>query len=164
MIGEANLNQQGSFWSQTIQKKAGPLLETMHFAFDKEFFSRLIVLGYRFECSSEIIGARYRQHKECKWKRGLLPFKYDWAKVSLRYLPKDIPNYNKIRRNIYKGMAYCRIRFSQNITKSNRSRVIDLLSAVYYSPSVVFRRDFFGSLLRVIVPKYESLRNRQLGK
>src|SRR6266536_1115584 len=40
VVGEAQIHQQGAFWSRAIQCVAGPLLEDFHYGFDKEFFTR----------------------------------------------------------------------------------------------------------------------------
>lgn len=149
--GGAQIHQQGAFWSGQIQPQAGPLIENLHYGFDKEFFARLVSLGYQYECPKDLVAGRYRQHDECKWKRDNAHFKYDWLKVSLMYLPRDARNYADIKKKINREMAFWRIRFSQTPGKNARARVNDLIAAVIHYPSVIFQKDFLGSLRRIFV-------------
>ena len=154
IVGEAQIYQQGAFWSRAIQSAAGPLLENFHYGFDKEFFARLVSLGYRFDCPTDIVAARYRQHRDCKWKRDLSPFKYDWLRISLMYLPPGVSEYSRIRRELNSGLAYWRIRFSQNAGKSALVRWQDLLAAVRLDASVLKQRAFWGSVRRLVTPRF----------
>lgn len=157
VLGNANPNQQGSFWGRPIINNAGLLLENMHFGFDKEYFTRLIALGYRFSCPADIIAGRYRQHKDCKWKKGLMPFQYEWLQISLLHLPSNLMNYHDLRRDVCHKMAYFEIRFSQDKTLKNAKRLAWLLKALFHSPKILVRdRAFIGSLLRIIFPGYRK--------
>lgn len=110
--GEAQLNQQGAFWSGAIQRRAGPLDEVMQYGFDREFFVRLLSLGYRYDCSTDIVGARYRIHDQCKtrvdFRRENPRTQYEWTQAALRYLSPDLPEYAAVRRDLRKSMAFLR--------------------------------------------------------
>jgi glycosyltransferase involved in cell wall biosynthesis len=151
VLGGAQIHQQGAFWARSIQTIAGPFVEDLHYGFDKEFFARLVSLGYQYECPKDIIAARYRQHDSCKWKRDLPRFKYDWLKVSIMYLPSDVEDFFKVKRELKRGLAYWRIRFSQDTSKSRLKRLWDLAVTVYLSPAIISKRVYWGSLRRVFI-------------
>ncbi len=156
VLGPAQLNQQGAFWSSAIQRSAGLLDETMHYGFDKEYFVRLLARGYRYSSSSDRVGARFRLHDLSKTQTNFASeapeFQYDWARLSLRYLPRDVGNYAAVRRRIKGSIAHFNVRFSQNTRKSRWSRIRNLLVAVFHAPDVIFERAFFGSLWRIFLP------------
>jgi glycosyltransferase involved in cell wall biosynthesis len=152
VVGEAQIHQQGAFWSRAIQGVAGPLLEDFQYGFDKEFFARLVSLGYQFDCPTDIVAGRYRQHDDCKWKRDFSLFKYDWLRISLMHLPPGVSEYSRIRKELYGGLAYWRIRFSQNAGKSALARWQDLLAAARLDASVLRQRAFWGSVRRLVTP------------
>jgi glycosyltransferase involved in cell wall biosynthesis len=161
---KASLNQQGAFWSKAIQTKAGPLLDDVHFGFDKELWMRFISLGYTFECSTDVVGAFYRMHDRCKLKKNYPGFQYDWSKIYLQYLPRDFPDHQKVLKKIYRNMAGFKVLLSQDKNKKILSRLSDLLAAIRYSPRIIFDRAFIGSILRIIIPGYAFLRNKNCNK
>ena len=154
--GNAQLNQQGTFWSSVIHKNVGPLDESMHYGFDKEYFVRLLSRGYRFECAEDFVGARFRFHNASKtvtdFKGDAPVFQYEWAQIFLRYLPKDSPDYEQERRRIKESIAYFKVRFSQDTRKSRWARILDLAAAVGFAPSLVWKKSFLGSLKRILIP------------
>jgi glycosyltransferase involved in cell wall biosynthesis len=157
VIGDAQIHQQGAFWSRAIQDVAGPLLEDFHYGFDKEFFTRLVSLGYQFDCPTDIVAGRYRQHDDCKWKRDLALFKYDWLRISLMHLPPGASGYSRIKKELNRGLAYWRIRFSQDAGKSALARCQDLLAAASLDVSVLRQRAFWGSVRRLVTMDLDRL-------
>ncbi len=150
ILGAAQLHQQGAFWSSAITSSAGSMREEMHYGFDKEFFTRLISMGLRYECENNFVAGRYRQHEACKWKSNNDAFKFDWLLIALQYLQKSSGDYKLQRKHVLAGLAYWKIRFSQDGIKSKRSRLADLGAAVRYDPRVLARGDFWGSLRRIV--------------
>ena len=60
--------QRSSFWSRSCWERVGPLSEDLHFAFDTEFFLRLVFSGYQPILLPEVL-ALGRVHPECKTSR-----------------------------------------------------------------------------------------------
>jgi len=153
VFGGASLHQQGAFWDRSILDDAGLLFEDMDFGFDKEYFTRLIALGYRYSCPKDVVAGRYRQHKDCKWKKGLIPFKYEWLRSSIIHLPKSTPNYKQVRKNLCRSLGYFEIRLSQDRNKSFSQRLRLLARVFFRSPrSCLTDRAFIGSLSRLMFP------------
>ena len=151
VLGGAQIHQQGAFWARAIQAIAGSLVEDLHYGFDKEFFARLVSLGYQYQCPVDIVVARYRQHSLCKWKRDFPRFKYDWLRVSMMYLPRDLRDFCKIKRELKNGLAFWRIRFSQDSSSSRCRRLWELVTALYLNPAVICQRVYWGSLCRIVI-------------
>lgn len=60
--------QRSSFWRKSYWDRVGPLSEDLHFAFDTEFFLRLVFSGHQPILLPEIL-ALGRVHPECKTSR-----------------------------------------------------------------------------------------------
>jgi glycosyltransferase involved in cell wall biosynthesis len=60
--------QRSSFWSKSCWDRVGPVSEDLHFAFDTEFFLRLVFSGYRPVLLPDVL-ALGRIHPECKTHR-----------------------------------------------------------------------------------------------
>jgi glycosyltransferase involved in cell wall biosynthesis len=57
--------QRSSFWTKACWKEVGGVPEDLHFAFDTEFFLRLVFLGYRPQVLPEVFAVG-RLHEKCK--------------------------------------------------------------------------------------------------
>ena len=57
--------QRSSFWTKASWKEVGGVSEDLHFAFDTEFFLRLIFSGYKPHVLSEVLAVG-RLHENCK--------------------------------------------------------------------------------------------------
>lgn len=145
VYGNANPNQQGSFWSRSIILKFGKLLEDLHYGFDKEYFMRLIAHGIVFSRCVDKVAGCYRMHGQCKWKANNQGFKYDWEKIRHMYSGGDLD----LRRAANDGMVHALIRMAQNPKLGMVNRWRKIGEAVVKKPSVIFRKDFFGTLKRL---------------
>ena len=139
---------------------AGPLEEKMQMGFDWEYWMRLISLGYSYECETEILGASYRLHKDCKGKKDNLSIRCEQMESALRYVSKNDPDYFKIRKNLHKRIAYYLVRIAQR--RDNGEKIINLLRAIYYSPGCVTDPAFIGTLLRTVIPGYGAWRKSSI--
>ena len=142
LYGNANPNQQGSFWAYNLFDKFGFLLEEMHYGFDKEYFMRLIANGVLFHRCEQKVSGYYRLHSDCKFIANRIGFIYDWSRIKILYAGSD----DQIKRSAKKDMAYALIRMSQSSKLSRSTRLLKLVEAVWLKPLVVIQRDFLGSI------------------
>lgn len=157
--GKASFNQQGTFWGREVIATAGPLREGMHFGFDTEYVTRLIYLGYQFACANDIVAACYRQHAECKWKKGLMPFQYEWLHIRIYYLRAGGEKHKSDTRQLTHNLAFFELRFSQDSKKPKTERLRWIVKAYIHSPwRLTWDRVFWGSLARVILPGFQAWR------
>ena len=122
--GDANLNQQGTFFDRQVFLKVGTLDETLHYGFDKEYWMRMLAAGYRFSRDELFVGGRWRMHDACKWKSRNDAFKYEWALLSLRYGKDHVSDWPKARRGWRKAAAFHLTRMAQARGLSRVSRLL----------------------------------------
>jgi len=96
------LCQQGTFWSARLTRELGPFREEMHFAFDYEFWMRLIfVANLRPIILRRCMGA-YRLHESSKTMSQWDKFEIEFADVRAMYLkhlsPSELKNMQDRRR------------------------------------------------------------------
>ena len=137
-MGQANLNQQATFWANDISRVIGSLDERLHYGFDNEYWMRMLSKGYIFTHDNSFVGGRWRMHQDCKWKSRSVFFKYEWSLLSLRYGPKGLPDWPKSRRKIRATAAFCLIRMAQSKFLGSVKAWRYLILAVWYQPSVIF--------------------------
>ena len=96
------LCQQGTFWSARLTRELGPFREDMHYAFDYEFWMRLIfVANLRPIVLRRCMGA-YRLHESSKTMLQWDKFEVEFAEVRAEYLkylsPSELKNMRDRRR------------------------------------------------------------------
>jgi glycosyltransferase involved in cell wall biosynthesis len=144
--GKANLNQQGTFWARRITELLGPMDEKLHYAFDNEYWMRMIAGGYRFETDDAFVAACWRMHDDCKWKSQNEAFKYEWAKVALRYGAKVPPDRRRDPTDAKREMAFNLIRMAQRAATPRRRRLFYLALAVRYAPHSLVDRAWLSTV------------------
>lgn len=144
--GNANPNQQGTFWAKKIFLDFGYLIENMHYVFDKEYFMRLISHGVFFERSFDTVAGCYRMHEQCKWKSQWFGFKYEWAKLTLLYVKND----PVIIKSSHDEIIHSLIRMAQDNQFGTKKKLSKLFEAVKLRPTCMFQRDYLGTLKKVL--------------
>ena len=151
ITGEVNPNQQGTFWSRDLLQRVGFLKEDLHYGMDKEIFMRLLSKGYKFS-TEKVVAAIYRQHGACKWKKGLAPFKYEWSKIGLSYLPFILPDYRRVISKQLKGeLSHVALRLAQDHDKNVFKRLSYWYESASVTPRMLLSRTFWGTLVRLAV-------------
>jgi glycosyltransferase involved in cell wall biosynthesis len=87
IAGYGGLPQRSTFWRSELAKAAGLFREDMHYAFDDEYWIRLLSLGYRYQVIEAPL-AIARLHDQSKTMSSPQAFQQDRAKIEELYLPR----------------------------------------------------------------------------
>lgn len=146
-IGKVTTNQQGAFWARDIWGAEGLLDESMQYAFDMEFFVKLISRGYSFKISDKT-AARFRLHSACKIRTQRLRCQHERARIALKYLPENYRNYAAEKRRLLGTLANIHMRLSRDSMKPFFNRILDLFKMLWYKLLAFFQRGFMERILR----------------
>jgi glycosyltransferase involved in cell wall biosynthesis len=80
-------NQPSVFWRRHVQETLGYFREDLHYAFDYEYWLRMLANGFKFHNVHETY-SNYRFHHESRSSQGWRGFYPEWKKVSVEYLAK----------------------------------------------------------------------------
>jgi glycosyltransferase involved in cell wall biosynthesis len=80
-------NQPSVFWHRHVQEKLGYFREDLKYAFDYEYWLRMLANGFKFKNIHEVY-SNYRFHRESLSYQGWQVFYPDWKKVSAEYLER----------------------------------------------------------------------------
>jgi glycosyltransferase involved in cell wall biosynthesis len=92
-------NQPSVFWHRYVQEKLGYFREDLKFAFDYEYWLRMMANGFEFTNVHEIY-SNYRFHHQSLSSQGWQAFYPEWKKVSAEYLG-GLPATNKHFAELY---------------------------------------------------------------
>ena len=140
----------GVFWSRVIAQRAGDFDVDLHFGFDKEYWMRLIDLGYIGIVDNSVISAAYRLHPASKTVSANLYFRYEWAKIGLDYSKRagvDETGVNQLKEQFIDTA----IRLGCSASLSVKRRVMYLWECFLMNPSVLARRNWVSSVFRLLL-------------
>ena len=150
LIPSANfIHTAGVFWERSALSRFGYMDENLHYGFDKEYWMRMLAGGCSYSIDNDIVGTVYRFHKRSKSVSLRLAFKYEWAMIALRY-SKAAGLTRTARRDTKLELVHSAIRLAQDPDIGVFKRVRWLLQALRCDASVLFRRDFIGTLARIL--------------
>ncbi|MEK6285220.1 MAG: glycosyltransferase family 2 protein [Acidobacteriota bacterium] len=147
--------QPSCFWSRHLHLEINGFDENMHYAFDKDFFVRLLIRGFMYKAYPETIGSYFRLHPNSK---------------TCSTLEKFAPDEDLIKR---KAEGLLSVKQHREIQKRKRhNRAVDALSAAQtqrnagflhaqsqllksltIEPAMLFDRMFWGRLKRNLIPR-----------
>lgn len=139
----------GVFWSRYLASIVGPLDIKLHYGFDKEYWMRMLAKGYRCRIDNSIVSAAYRFHSASKTVSARLAFIEEWARVAVAYASVAGLD-TKAIRVLKSRIVYSLVRLAQNRNIGNAKRARYLLQSIAHDPRAVFRRDWCGTLVRLI--------------
>lgn len=138
--------QQGIFWKREIYEKLGGFDERFHYAMDHEYWTRMLVSGYRPYFTDQPLGAM-RMHQTSKSYSQKDRFDAEISRVLKKYAPhlpeKEKPELQRLRRR----------RIARHILKhatgtadmpSSRSVLGQLIHSFCIYPKCVFERNTWG--------------------
>jgi glycosyltransferase involved in cell wall biosynthesis len=153
IYGAEMIPQSSSFWSRQLHMDINGFDETMHYAFDKDFFVRLLIRGYMYETYPEIIGSYFRLHPNSKTCANLEKFAPD--EDSIRRKAESLLNakqQREIQKRIRHNRAVDALSAAQIQRKASFLRAqSQLLKSLTIEPAMLFDRMFWGRLKRTFL-------------
>lgn len=148
LVYRAQIPQQGSFWKNSVVKKVGVMHTDLSYAFDLEYWIRLIAAGfYPTICTKTLAG--FRIHEITKSMGGRSPFLKEHIQIAEMYADA-MPAYDRerVRQEIGKMMAETHIYEAAQLSEQGRHpKAHELLrKAVDLYPPVLFKRYFWGAV------------------
>lgn len=86
LTGDVWLPQRSTFWRSDLARAAGSFREDMHYAFDNEYWIRLLLLGYNYHVIQTPL-AIARLHTDCKTVALPEAFHSERARIREAYIP-----------------------------------------------------------------------------
>jgi glycosyltransferase involved in cell wall biosynthesis len=155
IYGAEMIPQSSSFWSRRLQLDIGGFDESMHYAFDKDFFVRLLIRGYMYRTHPETVGSYFRLHPDSKTCANLERFAPD--ENSIRRKAESllsVKQQREIQRRVRHNRAVDALSAAQ--TQRNTSFLLaqsQLLKSLAIEPAMLFDRMFWGRLRRTLMPR-----------
>ncbi len=151
LLYNAQIPQQGSFWRRELLDTAGFLDTDLHFAFDLEYWIRLLQSGcYPRLINQEIAG--FRIHDITKSMGGRSKFIYEHMEILERY-KNDVSREerNLIRQRLHQMLSDAKIYESAANSENGNSSIgkKQLKEAISLYPPVLFKRHFWGAVRKL---------------
>lgn len=149
------LPQPSCFWSRHLHLDINGFDENMHYAFDKDFFVRLLIRGFMYKAYPETIGSYFRLHPDSKTCSRLEKFAHDEDLISRK--AESLLSV-KQRREIQKEIRHNRaVEVLSAAQKQGRTSLVraqsQLLKSLAIEPAMLFDRMFWGRLKRNLIPR-----------
>jgi len=154
MDGSWMWHQPGTFVPRTVLESCGPLDETLHYAFDKDWMFRLLQDAPVHYMDSPL--ARFRIHAEAKTTADLDRTIWEVFRVNRRYLHLVDKHRARCLSAIYHlrlaGLHLCEHPGYERFFSRSKA-FSELLSAFLTSPGHIFSAAFWRLLARLILPR-----------
>jgi len=143
--------QPSSFWLSRVFRRAGEMNESLHYAFDQEFFLRVGLSGVTPQLTSDIF-SRYRDHGSVK-TRNTKKFYEETIPIIRKYgLKCGLSDHDMIRRirKISNDIEFFNV-FELWREKGRKSALIRFIKYMLKSPDFVFDRKVLGLARRLLL-------------
>jgi glycosyltransferase involved in cell wall biosynthesis len=152
IYGEGMIPQPSVFWGRRLYEDVGGFDEDMHFAFDKDFFLRLVLRNYTYTAYPEVIGSFFRLHSDSKTCSGQERFQADTETMRRKAEALLTREQRKaLDRQIRHNSVVNMIKASwQDEQLTLGDSVYALLGSIRIEPSIISNRFFWGGVKRVL--------------
>jgi hypothetical protein len=143
------INSAGVFWERRLIELVGLMNVKLHYGFDKEYWMRMLAKGCVFTVDNSLVSAAYRFHASSKTVTAPHSFQLEWAQVGLQLAASAELSRSEVSQ-LKARLIYNATRLAQDRSLSATRRFGYLLAGLRGSPAVVLRRDWLGTLLRLL--------------
>lgn len=151
LVYDAQVPQQGSFWKRELISKVGLMNTSFHFAFDMEYWIRLVTYDYFPKIIPDTL-AGFRIHEITKSMGGRSKFIQEHRRILDQYAEmiskKDqTKTEKKLRRMMAEALVYDSASHAESGNSEKARRLLSESKSEYWP--VVFKRYFWGAKRRI---------------
>ncbi len=140
--------QPSTFWSREAWLFAGLLREDLHYSFDREYWLRLKFFGYQPKIIPQIL-SKFRHHGSSKTILNNNHFVRERNIIRTEYASKlEFAEYKRVLKLVKK--VDIQLRISDINRHPKHDRVSNFLTLLSVSPCILFQKQFWGALARVL--------------